>query len=144
MSSHAVLFGIDYIHSDQPLQGCAKDVINMAQFLKTEMGYDRVRVYTEQTTPAKVTGRNIIAILWKLVKQSHTEALANVYIHFSGHGTRVRDTSGDEIQDGKDEAICPVDYATAGVILDDDLKRIFRHFNPITHVVCVLPFRNHG
>jgi hypothetical protein len=30
-----------------------------------------------------------------------------------------------------------VDYATAGVIIDDDLNRIFRHFNPITHVVCV-------
>ncbi|KAK4378590.1 hypothetical protein RND71_000452 [Anisodus tanguticus] len=33
--------------------------------------------------------------------------------HYSGHGARVRDRDGDEI-DGHDESLCPVDYETEG------------------------------
>ena len=40
------------------------------------------------------------------------------FFHFSGHGSRVKDTDGDEA-DGWDETICPVDYDRAGMIVDD-------------------------
>lgn len=36
----------------------------------------------------------------------------------SGHGAQIRDIDGDEI-DGLDEVIYPVDYETAGHIVDD-------------------------
>lgn len=41
--------------------------------------------------------------------------------HYSGHGSRVRDRDGDEL-DGHDEALCPVDYETEGKILDDRIN----------------------
>jgi hypothetical protein len=42
-----------------------------------------------------------------------------VWIHYSGHGGRVRDTSGDE-EDGYDSTLIPVDFRSSGQILDDD------------------------
>lgn len=41
--------------------------------------------------------------------------------YYSGHGSRVRDLDGDEI-DGHDEALCPVDFETEGKILDDEIN----------------------
>lgn len=60
----------------------------------------------------------ILAAMRELVAEA--EAGASLLVFFAGHGTRVVDTSGDE-EDGFDEAIVPVDYATAGVIIDDEL-----------------------
>lgn len=135
MSSKAVLFGIDYL-ADGPnrLRGCSTDVEKMSQFLLEEEGFDVVETYTEQSTPAQVTSRGILEILFRLAAES--PRLSRAWIHFSGHGTSVLDRSGDEA-DGRDEAICPVDYAEAGVITDDLLTRILRLFHPATKVVCV-------
>jgi hypothetical protein len=48
---------------------------------------------------------------------------ATVLIYYSGHGSRVVDTSGDEL-DGYDETIVPWDYGTKKqFILDDELRR---------------------
>ena len=41
----------------------------------------------------------------------------------SGHGGRVRDTSGDE-DDGYDETLIPVDFKRAGQIVDDDIYKM--------------------
>lgn len=136
MSSKAVLFGIDYLKSSAPLRGCANDVRNMGNYLKEELNYKVVKVYTEQDTPSKVTGYSIVRILYKLAMESRIKNFKNVLIHFSGHGVGVVDRNNDE-EDGKDEAICPVDYERAGVISDDLLKKIFRYFNPNTKVTCV-------
>jgi hypothetical protein len=45
--------------------------------------------------------------------------------YYSGHGSQVLDTNGGEEIDGKDETICPHDFASAGMIKDDDLRTIF-------------------
>jgi metacaspase-1 len=47
----------------------------------------------------------------------------SIFLHYSGHGTKVPDQNGDE-EDGYDEALVPSDYASAGVILDDELYEI--------------------
>ena len=45
--------------------------------------------------------------------------------HYSGHGSQVRDSEGDELDDGKDEVICPFDFNwTDGFIKDDDLASL--------------------
>ena len=136
MSSKAILFGIDYLNTDAELKGCANDVINIATYLKYELDYENIKVYTEQENPLKVTGHSIIRILLKLAMDSNIKHLKKVFIHFSGHGISIVDTNGDEI-DGKDEAICPVDYKKSGVITDDLLKKIFKYFNPNTKITCV-------
>jgi len=45
----------------------------------------------------------------------------SLFFHYSGHGSQVIDTSGDE-EDGLDETICPVDFKSAGQIIDDDIN----------------------
>ena len=47
-----------------------------------------------------------------------------VFVHYSGHGGRVRDTSGDE-EDGYDSTLIPVDFKSTGQILDDDSTLCF-------------------
>ncbi len=46
--------------------------------------------------------------------------------HFvvTGHGTKIRDDDSGEEGDGYDEALCPRDFQTAGMIRDDDLFEI--------------------
>lgn len=44
-----------------------------------------------------------------------------VYCHYSGHGGKLKDDDWGEEEDGYDETLIPVDYATAGQIRDDDL-----------------------
>jgi hypothetical protein len=68
------------------------------------------------------------------VLQSKTQNLDFVFFSYSGHGSYVRDTSGDET-DGRDECICPVDFTSAGMILDDEMRSIIQGFNPVTRVV---------
>lgn len=48
-----------------------------------------------------------------------------IWFHYSGHGTQIRDINGDEA-DGLDEAIVPVDYLTVGMIGDDELFNLVR------------------
>lgn len=41
--------------------------------------------------------------------------------HFSGHGSKQLDYDMDEV-DGFDETLCPLDYETQGMIVDDEIN----------------------
>lgn len=41
--------------------------------------------------------------------------------HYSGHGSQQRSYSGDEV-DGFDETLCPLDFETQGMIVDDEIN----------------------
>jgi metacaspase-1 len=87
----------------------------------------------DHTHPTK---SNILAAFHNVVRQSR--AGDAIFLHYSGHGTKVRDTNGDE-DDGYDEAMLPVDFKGAGMILDDDLYEIFVKGLPQgVHVVAVV------
>jgi hypothetical protein len=68
-----------------------------------------------------------------------------IWIHYSGHGSQVRDRDGNEA-DGMDEVVVPVDYTTAGFIVDDDIFNIIKNikcramilFDSATATVCDL------
>lgn len=45
----------------------------------------------------------------------------SLVFHFSGHGNNQTDLNGDEV-DGFDETLLPVDHATSGVIVDDEIN----------------------
>merc|ERR1712020_719073 len=47
----------------------------------------------------------------------------SMFFHYSGHGSQTYDSDGDEV-DGNDETICPVDYNSAGQIVDDEMNAI--------------------
>jgi metacaspase-1 len=67
------------------------------------------------------TRANILQAMKNLVAGAQTGD--SLFLQFSGHGSQVRDTSGDEV-DGLDETILPLDFKTAGQITDDDMYDI--------------------
>lgn len=130
----ALLIGNNYPNSSCPLNGCVNDVNDMREFLIATKGWSAadIEVKTEATKIAMVQG------LCGLALTSWTHGLDIVYIHFSGHGTQVADKNGDETNDGLDEALCPSDYETSGMVTDDFLNSVIcSGFNPRTKVRAV-------
>lgn len=67
------------------------------------------------------TRRNIIeGFQWLLSGAQPNDSL---FLHYSGHGSQSKDGEGDEV-DGYDETICPVDYASSGQIVDDEMNAL--------------------
>src|SRR3990172_5118440 len=116
MVKQALLIGINYRGTSSELRGCIHDVEHMRQYL-VESSYTDFVIITDDTEK-KPTRAVLQEELTKFVNSSHTGD--NLFLHYSGHGSSVRDRSGDEA-DGFDEAIVPLDYQTAGMIIDDDL-----------------------
>jgi len=122
----ALLIGISYKHTEAYLPGCIPDVINLKKFL-LENGYVEspstmlILKDDESSDKNMPTKENILAACRWLVRDAQVGD--RLLFHYSGHGTQVPDTSGDEI-DGMDEAIVPLDYQTKGLIVDDDLHSI--------------------
>lgn len=136
MKARAFLFGLNYASdSSCALNGCINDVINMAAFLEKELGVP-YEVFTDDVDPRTTSALGMLTKLYEIAVQSYRDDLDFVWIHYSGHGSYVRDTSGDE-KDGNDECLVPSDYQTAGLIPDDYICSLFNHFNPKTRVVAV-------
>ncbi|CAE6415667.1 unnamed protein product [Rhizoctonia solani] len=125
----ALLIGCNYPGGTSPLRGCCNDVFNIKRFLIDHFQYDEsdIRVLTDDQSShgeigeAKPTGQNIVDYIRWLVNDA--EADDSLFFFYSGHGGNMKDTDGDE-HDGMDECICPTDYSTAGVLLDDFLYDI--------------------
>jgi len=119
----ALIVGInDYapIGSGGPdLNGCVNDARDMANTLVI-CGFApaQIRILTNQNA----TRANILNYLKSLV--SNSVKGDSIVFYYSGHGTRVANIGADLEIDGLDEAICPHDYASAGVIRDDDFKTV--------------------
>ncbi|CAH6419016.1 Caspase [uncultured virus] len=137
----AFLVDINYRGSEFELHGCINDVLAVKAMLIDHYGYleENILLLSDDTI-VKPTAANIInGWKWLISKRSishfnpgreaQSQAYlpltssdnANLYFHYSGHGSQVRDTNGDEI-DGKDETICPIDFLTAGMISDDIMR----------------------
>lgn len=129
MVKKALLIGINYKGSKLELNGCINDVKNIKDILLNNFGYndENIRILTEETNliPNKMTIERSIKWLVTDCKPGDT-----LYLHYSGHGASIQDTSGDE-SDGKDEVIIPLDYRTSGVITDDWVNLILIKNVPI-------------
>ncbi|KAF3942099.1 Metacaspase-1A [Dactylella cylindrospora] len=121
----ALLIGINYFGQRGQLRGCINDVKNMKTFLNERYGYameDMVVLTDDQQNPrSQPTKTNIIQAMHWLVKNARPDD--SLFFHYSGHGGQQKDTDGDE-DDGYDETIYPVDFRTAGMIVDDEMHRI--------------------
>ncbi len=138
MRSKALLFGLNYSHciKTNKLNGCINDVYNMRDYLTTQYSIP-CDVYTDDgENYYSTTKQGMIKRLYDLVDSSHIEPLDFALIHYSGHGSYVRDKSFDE-SDGLDECIIPTDCETNGYILDDELSHILSQFNKNTKIVCI-------
>ena len=123
MAKRALIVGInDYAPigiGGPDLNGCVNDARDMANTLVI-CGFPvlSIRILTNQNA----TKTNIISNLTNLVKTSKKGD--SIVFYYSGHGTRVTNIGVDFEVDGLDDAICPHDYASAGVIRDDEFAAI--------------------
>ncbi len=128
MSKKALLIGINYYDTPSAkLNGCVNDVVNMRNMLIDAYGYDsaNITVLRDDATNAvdKPTAANIVSRLTSIISQS--ASLKEIWIHYSGHGSQIKDTNGEE-SDKKDEVIVPADYLRVGLITDDMIFNIVK------------------
>jgi len=121
----AVCVGInDYPGISNDLKGCVNDANDWANLLEFS-GFQIDKILDEQATK-----QNILNALDDLV--TNATSGDQIVFTYSGHGTSVADTSGDEI-DGYDEAL----YVYDGILLDDELRTIIKKLNPDVHMAVI-------
>lgn len=121
----ALLIGINYIGTSNQLRGCINDVNAMFNFLTSVGGYlanDIVLLTDNNNQPSHLPTRDNIlrAMSWLVNGAQPGDSL---FFHYSGHGGQEKDLNGDEIS-GYDECIYPVDFKSAGSIIDDIMHDI--------------------
>lgn len=114
-----LLFGCNYKGSPYELNGCMNDATRSYEWLKNVNKYNDLKLMTDDTNE-KPTRENIMSSLKELV--SKVKANDFIFIHFSGHGTQIKDISGDE-KDGKDEVFISLDLQG---IVDDEMVEILK------------------
>lgn len=85
----------------------------------------------EETDPYRIpTKQNMrMALFWLVQGCQPGDSLL---FHYSGHGSQQRNYSGEEV-DGHDETLCPLDFETQGMIVDDEINAAI--VRPLPHGV---------
>ena len=118
MSKKALCIGInDYPGTANDLSGCVNDANDWSIEL-AKHGFAVTKMLDGQATRAAMA--TAFGALISAARAGDT-----LLITYSGHGTWVPDSSSDE-PDGRDEALCPYDIGTAGPLLDDEIRTLFR------------------
>uniref|UniRef100_A0A2P2JSE4 Metacaspase 8 n=1 Tax=Rhizophora mucronata TaxID=61149 RepID=A0A2P2JSE4_RHIMU len=120
MAKKAVLIGINYPGTKAELKGCVNDVRRTYQCLVDRYGFneeDVVVLIDTDDSYTQPTGKNIKRALTHLVQSA--EAGDFLFVHYSGHGTRLPAESGEDDDTGYDECIVPCDM---NLITDDDFR----------------------
>jgi hypothetical protein len=130
MTKRALLIGCNYTATPSvQLAGCISDIVNARNTLIDAYGYQDVNIYMLRDDDASrlPTKAKIIYYLTQVLSSS--SANDTVWIHYSGHGTQIKSLDSDEI-DKLDECIVPCDYATAGIITDNELYALLKNAKP--------------
>ena len=130
MKKIALCIGInDYPGTHMDLAGCINDAEDWAAELGAR-GYTVSKLLDQQATKAAMVAGFRSAI-------GSAASGDIVVITYSGHGTYVPDTDGDEL-DGLDEALCPYDIQTGGeALIDDEIHALFAARKPGVRLVLV-------
>lgn len=123
----AVLVGINYYGTESELRGCHNDVDLMFGYLR-KCGVEDFLILKDHPADFRhdlvdcPTKSNII----RAIKDTYARMNeGDTFIfHYSGHGTSIRDQGKKDERDGRDECICPADYAKEGFLIDDDLNKL--------------------
>lgn len=121
----AICVGINnYSGIGNDLRGCVNDANDWASML------DFAGYQTKIILDADATRQKILSELDNLVTSAAPGD--EIVFTYSGHGTSVADTSGDE-SDAYDEAL----YVYDGILLDDELREVIRKMNPEAHLIVI-------
>jgi hypothetical protein len=116
MTRKALLIGINQYENVTSLKGCGNDVFNLSGVLREFAGFDSAEVRAvahDRATKKRIEDR----IDWLL---SGAKAGDLLVLHFSGHGSQVRDRNQNELSDDLDEILCPYDMDWDGTFITDD------------------------
>lgn len=117
MAKRALLIGINAYQSVRSLQGCVNDITNLRLILKEQLGYtnEEIRVLIDsRATKGAIEER----LAWLVSGAKRGDLLV---LHFSGHGSQVRDRDEqDELSDQLDEILCPWDMDWDSKFITDD------------------------
>ena len=125
----ALFIGINYVGQSAELSGCVNDVVDMrallagANYTETRVLYDgrwSGPFLGELNDTAPTRANMTSAFRWLVAGAGVGDQL---FLHYSGHGSQLRSQMFQEA-DGLDEVIVPVDYETAGMIRDDELRAL--------------------
>ncbi|KAF3956241.1 hypothetical protein CMV_018615 [Castanea mollissima] len=119
----AVIVGISYRYSRHELKGCINDAKCMRYLLINKFHFPQESILMlteEEIDPYRIpTKYNIrMALNWLVQGCQPGDSLL---FHYSGHGSRQRNSRGNEV-DGYDETLCPLDFETQGMIVDNDIN----------------------
>ena len=120
MRRRALLIGINYVGSQNELHGCINDVAG-ARAHVMGLGFADNITLADDGSSLPPTKANILQYLAWLVGGAVVGD--KLYLHYSGHGSYMADTNHDE-SDHRDSCICPLDFETAGFIVDDTLREV--------------------
>jgi len=115
---NALIVGINYNGTNYKLNGCINDAENIQKLCNTN-GFKNTYLLSDNTS-IKPTKQNILNELKNFLNNSIAGDL--LIFSFSGHGSYIRDTNGDE-NDTRDEMILPIDFKP---ILDDEFRNIIQ------------------
>ncbi|XVF49474.1 hypothetical protein PTKIN_Ptkin04bG0015600 [Pterospermum kingtungense] len=119
----AVICGVSYKNTRYELKGCVNDAKCMKFLLVNRFKFPESSIITlteEETDPYKrPTKSNIRMALYWLVQGCQPGD--SLVFHYSGHGSQKRNYTGDEV-DGYDETLCPSDFESQGMIIDDEIN----------------------
>ncbi|XP_062000103.1 metacaspase-1-like [Rosa rugosa] len=117
----AVICGISYKKSPHELKGCINDAKCMRDLLinKFKFPEDSILMLTEEETdPCKIPYKNNIEreLRWLVRGCQHGDSLL---FYFSGHVSRLRKPYPCDEEDRYLETLCPLEFETQGMIVDD-------------------------
>ena len=110
MVKKAVMIGINYPGTEGELLGCINDVKRMHKSLVELYGFSEeniVELIDTEESKTQPTGKNIRQAFWDLVGSAQPGDV--LFVHYSGHGTRLPPETGEDDDTGYDECIVPSD-----------------------------------
>lgn len=135
MARRALLIGINhYAIPNADLRGCVNDVHDVAGALKQLYGFTDPDITT--LTDAQATKAAMEQAITSLVTNARPNDV--LYLHYSGHGSNVADTDGDEETDNRDEILCPHDLDWSDPLTDDWLRTTFDRLDPTATLTVVM------
>ena len=126
----ALCVGIDRYPTD-PLGGCVADARLWSETL-ARLGFERPAMLLDE----QATRGAILDGLDRLIGEGQPGDI--LVFQFAGHGIRLPDLDGDETDDAKDEAFCPIDFASGAFLIDDDVAQVFSRIADGVNVTCFI------
>ena len=135
MTKYALLIGINYTGMFCSLKGCQNDIEDIRKLIPS-WGFPKENTLIMTDSSKGNLYPNAYNISYQINSLCSKMKSGDVAIfYYSGHGTRIRDTSGDE-KNNYDSCIVPIDFQKVGVLSDDSLKYYFNKIPAGANMFC--------